>query len=201
MAWIHTIGYQQADGVLKALYDKIKGPGDAVDNILAAHSLRPHTLTGHMALYKNVLHHRANTVPKWFLEAIGVYTSLLNRCAYCVEHHSAGLARLLGDAERGSTLRQALEQGELAPVFDPAQVAALGYVAKLTEQPASIVATDLDALRAHGWDDGQILEINQVASYFNYANRTVLGLGVSIDGEELGLSPSDSDNPDDWSHR
>ena len=55
-------------------------------------------------------------------------------------------------------------------------------------------------MREKGWDDGQILEINQVAAYFNYANRTVLGLGVTADGDVLGTSPS-GDDPDDWGHR
>jgi len=34
-----------------------------------------------------------------------------------------------------------------------------------------------------GLSDGQILEINQVAAYFAYANRTVLGLGVTSESE------------------
>ena len=52
------------------------------------------------------------------------------------------------------------------------------------------------ALRANG----QILEINQVTAYFSYANRTVLGLGVSTAGDIIGLSPGASQNPDNWSH-
>jgi len=60
---------------------------------------------------------------------------------------------------------------------------------------------DVGALRLAGWSDGEILEINQVASYFNYANRTVLGLGISLEGDVLGLSPGDSDDPENWSHR
>ena len=201
MSWINTISYAESSGELRQLYDKLKGPGDNVDNIMLAHSLRPHSMVGHMALYKNVLHHRGNTIPKWFLEAIGVYTSLLNRCAYCVEHHSAGLARLLRDSSRSEAIRSALENEDLSAAFNAAQVAALAHVAKLTQKPAEVEAGDIAALRAAGWDDGQILEINQVTSYFNYANRTVLGLGVSTEGDELGLSPSDSENPDNWSHR
>ena len=201
MSWINTISYAESSGELRQLYDKLKGPGDNVDNIMLAHSLRPHSMVGHMALYKNVLHHRGNTIPKWFLEAIGVYTSLLNRCAYCVEHHSAGLVRLLRDSSRSEAIRSALENEDLSAAFDAAQVAALAHVAKLTRKPAEVEAGDIAALRVAGWDDGQILEINQVTSYFNYANRTVLGLGVSTEGDELGLSPSDSENPDNWSHR
>jgi len=44
------------------------------------------------------------------------------------------------------------------------------------------------------------LEINQVCAYFSYANRTVLGLGCSTKGDVLGLSPGNSENPDDWNH-
>ena len=48
-----------------------------------------------------------------------------------------------------------------------------------------------------GIDDGEILEVNQVTAYFCYANRTVLGLGTTTEGDELGLSPGNNDNPDD----
>ena len=57
MTWITTIAYDAASGTLLKLYDRIKGPGGNVDNIMLAHSLRPHTLEGHMSLYKYVLHH------------------------------------------------------------------------------------------------------------------------------------------------
>jgi uncharacterized protein YciW len=56
-------------------------------------------------------------------------------------------------------------------------------------------------MRNAGFDDGQILEINQVVAYFAYANRTVLGLGINTDGDVLGLSPNNSDNPNDWNHK
>ena len=74
MTWIKTIPYERATGKLKSLYDRVKGPNDNVDNIMLAHGLRPHTMEGHMALYKAVLHHPRNTIDKWFLEAIGIYS-------------------------------------------------------------------------------------------------------------------------------
>ena len=63
-----------------------------------------------------------------------------------------------------------------------------------------ICKEDIDLLREHGFSDGEILELNQVASYFNYVNRTVLGLGVNTEGDILGLSPNDSTDPDNWEH-
>ncbi|NNF77994.1 MAG: alkylhydroperoxidase, partial [Rhizobiales bacterium] len=79
MSWIKTVPYAEATGRLKTLYDRVKGPGDNVDNIMMAHSLRPHSMEGHMAIYKNVLHHASNKVPKWFLETLGVWVSMLNK--------------------------------------------------------------------------------------------------------------------------
>ncbi len=116
MSWIETIPYEKSSGRLLALYDRLKAPNDPVDQILQSHSLRPHTLEGHMALYKNVLHHSDNRLPKWILETIGVYVSLLNGCAYCVEHHFAGLQKLLGDDARATELRRALERDALAGI-------------------------------------------------------------------------------------
>ena len=201
MTWIHTISYEDSEGDLRKLYDRIKGPNNNVDNIMLAHSLRPHTMEGHMALYKSVLHHPRNTVPKWFLEAIGVYTSLLNRCAYCVEHHFVGMTRLLKDDLRARVMRAALESGDLSTAFDPKEVAALDYVRMLTEQPTGVTESTMQSLRDAGWDDGEILEINQVTAYFAYANRTVLGLGIDTEGDIIGLSPGDPSDPDNWQHR
>ncbi len=59
---------------------------------------------------------------------------------------------------------------------------------------------DIDALRSAGFNDGEILEINQVTAYFAYANRTILGLGIDTDGDIIGLSPGDSSDPGNWSH-
>ena len=205
MTWINTVSYEDAKGRLKAIYERIKGPDNNIDNILMSHSLRPHTLEGHMTLYKYVLHHPSNTLPKWLLEAIGTYVSMLNVCDYCIEHHFAGLERLLADDTRSAAIRSALEAGNPAlaaaeKLLDAQHVAALDYAAKLTKTPTAITPADIEALRAAGFDDGEILEINQVTAYFAYANRTVLGLGVNKEGDIIGLSPGTDNDPDNWGH-
>jgi uncharacterized peroxidase-related enzyme len=201
MPWIDTVPYEQSAGRLRQLYDRVKGPDDNIDNIMMMHSLRPHSMEGHMALYKQVLHHTANTVPKAFLETIGVWVSLLNRCAYCVEHHFAGLGRLLDDDARSAAIRAALEAGAIeAGPFEVREKLALRYAEALTRDPSTVTEAMVAGMRAAGYDDGEILEINQVTAYFAYANRTVLGLGCSTEGDILGLSPNQSDDPGDWSH-
>lgn len=154
-----------------------------------------------MAIYKYVLHHSDNTIPKWFLEVIGVWVSQLNGCDYCVQHHFAGMKRLLKDDPRADAIGQAIAQLDIAATpLDAAQHEALRYAQKLTVNPANMVEADVQSLRDVGFEDGEILEINQVSSYFSYANRTVLGLGCSTKGDLIGLSPNNSANPDDWNH-
>lgn len=201
MTWIKTISFDQATGRLLQLYKRVTGPNNNVDNIMEIHSLRPHTMEGHMVIYKSVLHHTGNKIPKWFLETIGTYVSFINKCDYCFEHHFVGLKRNLGDDERADAIRTAIVEGKIeqAPL-DTQQLVTLEYAKKLTTQAHAMVEDDIKKLRAVGYDDGEILEINQVTAYFAYANRTVLGLGCSLQGDIIGLSPNNSDDPNDWNH-
>ena len=200
MAWIKTIKYDEAEGKLKKLYDKIKGPNNYIDNIMLVHSLRPNSLEGHMSLYKNALHHSGNILPKWFLEAVGVYVSLLNGCDYCVEHHYTGMSRQINDDSIASKIKMALESDAPDIYFTGKELAIMDYVRILTLTPREITRRDVSLLQVTGVPDEEILEINQVVAYFAYANRTVLGLGVDTENEIIGLSPGNN-NEDNWHHQ
>lgn len=195
MTFIRCIDPVDAEGKLKSLYAKVAAPDGEVDQILKAHSLRPHTLEGHMALYKAVLHHTANSIPKWLLETIGVQVSLLNQCEYCVVHHWHGLKRLCSEADNIVAWLKS-DQVTAPGTITPGMQVLLAYTEKLTRHPHAIASQDVERCRSAGWTDGQVLEANQVAAYFAYANRTVLGLGVKPVEQSLGLSPSG----DSWQH-
>ena len=201
MSWIKLISYKESTGKLRRLYDKVTGPNHNVDNIMMVHGLRPHTMVGHMSLYKNVLHNSNNTLPKWYLEVLGVYVSMLNHCEYCIEHHYSGLKRLLKDDNRSEEIRKGLQNRMFLNILNDKFVQGLIYAEKLTLKASNIKEKEVVALRELGLTDGEILEINQVVSYFNYANRTVLGLGVSTKGDILGLSPNDSSDETNWNHQ
>lgn len=200
MSWIKIIPYKEASGKLKAIYNKIKGPNDQIDNVLGIHSLRPHTLVGHMSLYKNTLHHSNNSFPNWFLELLGTYTSHLNKCEYCFEHHFAGMSRFLKDDEKARLIKNHILSNSLPKVLTEKESALIEYARKLTLEVDALIEEDVSKLKSLGIDDGEILEVNQVVSYFNYANRTVLGLGVTTSGEVLGLSPSNKEDEASWTH-
>jgi uncharacterized peroxidase-related enzyme len=154
-------------------------------------------MEGHLAIYKTVMHHKGNTLPVWFLETMAVFTGLVNKCDYSVAHHFAGLVRQLGgDRERGDRIYRALAAFRPEDEFAGKELALLCYVRKLTAEPQRMAKSDIDALHAAGADEGEILEANQVCAYFNYSNRLLNGLGVTTEGDTLGLSPPDSDAVD-----
>src|SRR5918994_3289797 len=126
-SWIRTIGPEQAEGRLADIYRQIARPGEQVDNILQVHSLRPHTLVGHLGLYKAVLHHARNTLGRETLELLGVFVSSWNGCEYCREHHFEGLRRLLGDEDRAASIRRTLLADSWETDFAPRERERLRY--------------------------------------------------------------------------
>src|SRR3546814_1207639 len=100
-AWIRTIPIERATGKLKEMYDRVRTPHGTVDNVMRVHSLRPHTMDGHVTLYRSVLNNPDIVLPLWLLECIAVVTSLANKCDYSVTHHWANARRLLANDEIG----------------------------------------------------------------------------------------------------
>ena len=52
------------------------------------------------------------------------------------------------------------------------------YAEKLTRSPWELTRADLEPLRAQGLSDRGVLQVNLIASWFNYINRVADGLGV-----------------------
>jgi len=105
-----------------------------------------------------------------------------------VQHHGEGLLReiqnqALVDAIKADYRTADLPEGERAM---------LDYVAKLTLTPGEMVETDIHALRATGFSDSGILDINQITGFFAWCNRTVDGLGVEL--EDFWNDPDDITN-------
>lgn len=180
MSWIEIIEPGEAKGRLESLYKGVQSPDGHVDNILKIHSLRHRTLRGHLELYKAALHSKPNGLSMRERELVGVCVSLLNECDYCVQHHRAGLARTLGgDADLAEEITRA-SIGEIdSENLTERERVLCDYTIKLTTDPQNMVAADLEPLRAIGLDDASILDLNQIVSYFAYANRTVNGCAMA----------------------
>ncbi len=91
-----------------------------------------------------------------------------------MESHAEFLRRVSLDEELAAALRRDHTQ---APLNEHDR-AMLDYAAKLTRHAWQVTPEDLDRLRQVGFDDRAILQINLIASWFNYINRVADGLGA-----------------------
>ena len=92
-------------------------------------------------------------------------------------HHGRGLRRLWKD---DALLEAVLDDWETAPL-DPRRRALVDYAAKLTRTPSEVERADLEALRAQGLGDADLLGLVEVIGYYAYVNRLVDGLGVELE--------------------
>lgn len=72
------------------------------------------------------------------------------------------------------------EQLERGPL-DERDHALLRYADKLTLEPASIRAADIEGLRATGLDDRAIHDACAIVAYYAFVNRIADGLGVELE--------------------
>lgn len=180
MPWIRVIDEPEAQGELAQIYEEIRKARGKVANIMKIHSLLPETMRKHLEFYLAIMF-RPGGLRREQRELIATVVSSLNDCAYCTHHHAEALRFYWRDEERLRKLIADHQQVELSPK-DRAMVE---YAAKLTQSPSSMTEQDVQALREAGFSDEEILQINLIASYFNFVNRVALGLGVEFSEAEV----------------
>ena len=92
-------------------------------------------------------------------------------------HHRRGLRRLLRDDD----LADAIEEDWTTAPLSPKRVAMLRFAVKLTATPSAVNDADVEALRAAGFSDCDVLDIVEVVGYYAYANRVSDGLGIKLE--------------------
>jgi len=72
--------------------------------------------------------------------------------------------------------------GEDDPALGPQERAMVTYARKITLTPGKMTPADLDALRATGLSEEQVLSVNLISCLFNFMTRLADGLGVEVEG-------------------
>ena len=105
---------------------------------------------------------------------ISFVTSALNGTVHCMSQVTIKLR------ETGFTDDQirALADDPLAMELPAADAELVRYAVKLTSDPSAVTEADVEALRAHGFDDLDILDANAQCAHLNYVNRVAMGLGI-----------------------
>lgn len=174
--WIQVIEPEQAQGRLKEIYDETLKKRGALAAVHKIHSLNPESLRAHMELYMTLLFGKSPLLRRE-RELIAVAVSRANGCAYCVGHHSDAFARY----EKDTAKVEAAKAGRWEE-FPAGEAALCRFAEKLTSTPSSSSEAGVAALKAAGYADQAVLDAVQIAAYFNFVNRIVLGLGVHLEG-------------------
>jgi uncharacterized peroxidase-related enzyme len=94
-----------------------------------------------------------------------------------VTHHRRGLRRLLKDDD----LLARIESDWATAGLGDRRDAMLRFAENLTRTPGTTDSEDVEALRAAGFTDRDVLDIVEVTAYYAYANRIADGLGVTLE--------------------
>jgi len=180
MSWIEVIDSEEAEGELKDIYMILGKKRGKVANIMKIHSLNPSSMKAHMDLYLTLMFGKSG-LTREEREMIAVAVSSANGCDYCINHHAEALNHYWKDVRK---LNEFVKSHDL-PELGERKRRMVEYAIKLTKSPGDMSKDDINALRRQGFSDRDILDINLIASYFNFVNRIALGLGVEFTPEEV----------------
>jgi uncharacterized peroxidase-related enzyme len=164
MAWIKVVAEDEAAGELKEAYDRVVRERGKLSNIMKVQSLNAAAMTRHLELYVTLM----------------FGDSALSRCEYCVNHHAEPLRGYWKDDARVDALTVDWREASLSA----RERVLAAYADKLTRTPGDVAEDDVAALRAQGFSDRDILDVNMITAYFNFVNRIAAGLGVEYSPEE-----------------
>ena len=179
MAWIKTIGPDEAEGALKAVYDEILGDkGRFVPKMRQLASLRPEVVEVQDKLAKRS-HFGGTSLGRGREEMIAYVVAYHLNCSYCTIAHGGNMQRREGKSTEEIV---DLACNYVDAGLDPQDIAMLDYAMKIAKAPESISERDIEGLREAGFDDTSILDIALATAYRVYVSRMAAALG--IDAEE-----------------
>lgn len=113
-------------------------------------------------------------------EQIAVAIANRNACEYCLAAHTA-LGRKAGASG------EQMAAARIGQSSDPATAAALDFALKVVEQRAQIADGDVQALRAAGFDDEQVVEILAHVALNLFTNYVNVAFDVPVDFPKVAL--------------
>jgi uncharacterized peroxidase-related enzyme len=184
MAKIEIIEPEQATGHLKEIYDHLQKSRGKVAEVHKIQSLNPKSIVNHMDLYMTVMFGKS-PLKRVQREIMAVVVSRANGCEYCQAHHSEAVNHYWKDDQKTNGLKEDYRKLKLSPQ----DRALCDYAWKLTLHPENAVKEDFSLpLKAVGLSDRVILDATLVVSYFNFVNRIVLALGVTLESNPGGYN-------------
>ncbi len=134
----------------------------------------PDVLEARTRTDKDIFYNPEAGLPRAERELAAAATSRLNGCIYCASVHARFAATY---SKRVDDVQRLLDEGVEAKLDERWEAIVAASVA-LTALPMTFGKEHVERLRAVGLDDAAIADLIGAASFFNWANRLMLSLGV-----------------------
>ena len=109
-------------------------------------------------------------------EAVATVVSVANRCRYGALTHGGFFRRYSGDSDLASQLLADYTQADLSQK----DRRMLDFAVRVTLEPSSLNESDIDGLRAVGFQEQDIVSVVLITCLFNFMNRVASCLGVEV---------------------
>lgn len=127
---------------------------------------------------KDIFYNPEGGLPRAERELAATAASRLNGCIYCASVHARHASHF---GKRPDDVQRLLDEGagaDLGPRWNAIVAASVA----LTATPPSFGAPHIQALRAAGLAETEIVDVINAAAFFNWANRLMLSLGDAATG-------------------
>jgi uncharacterized peroxidase-related enzyme len=172
MPRVNLVDPSTAIGAAKPVLDEIKGAFGGVPNMFRAVANSPAALKDMWAAFGAL---GAGTIGANLGEKIAVAVADRdNSCSYCLAAHT-----LLGK-KAGASIEE-MADAQTGHSSDPKTAAALAFALKLVDKRGQVSDSDIQALRAAGFNDGQIVEIIAHVALNLFTNYINIALDVPVD--------------------
>src|SRR5690554_7562443 len=145
---------------------KVQEKSGFIPNVFLALAHRPAEFRAFFD-YHDALMEKDSNLTKGEREMIVVATSNLNQCQYCVVAHGA----ILRIRAKNPLIADQVAVNYRKADITPRQKAMLDFALKVSREAENIEEDDIDALKAHGFEEEDVWDIAAIAAFFAMSNR------------------------------
>ncbi len=188
LGWLPWLEPFPADQLTERHWAGLVDPSRAKSPYFLLLARDPDVLQARTKTDKDIFYNTSNGLPRPERELAATATSRLNGCIFCASVHSRFASQY---SKRRDDVQRLLDEGVDADI-DPRWNAIIAASTALTATPLAFGDAQIEALRAAGLDDLEIVDVINGAAFFNWANRLMLSLGEPTPPARIAERPGQS---------
>jgi uncharacterized peroxidase-related enzyme len=181
MTFIRTIPPAEAEGEIREMYQRTQAELGYVPNYAKTFSARPHVMDAWAKLLKSI----RSTMDARRYELVTLAAARALRSSYCALAHGRILEERFFSTEDLSRIASRAEDAPLEPV----ESAILRFAEKVVRQADAVTAEDVETLRKHGLEDGEIFDVAAAAAARCFFSKLLDALGAEPDSSYQAIAP------------